>query len=171
MKNVNRIRHIAERAPNRLLDAIGLRILNELKMNARIPYAELGRRVGLSTPAAMERVRRLEDAGIINGYSVRLNAKAMGYPMKAFIALHNVDASVLSKIARVAKGMPELLECHRVTGDVSFIVKAVAASVADLERIIDQLSPFAATSTSLVLSSIIEDRAPVPRVEKAGRRV
>ena len=146
-----------------MLDGTDMKILRELKENARIAYAELGRRIQLSTPAVMERMRRLEDAGIILGYTVRVNMRTVGYPIVAFIALHNADASVLSKIARVASSVPEMLECHRVTGENSYLIKTVAGSVKDLERIIDRLSPFAATSTSLVLSTVIEETVPLPR--------
>lgn len=148
----------------RQLDGVGLKILNELQHNARMPYAELGRRVGLSTPAVMERVKRLEETGVIAGYRAQLNEEAIGYPVKAFIALHNVDGNVLSRIAKLTKTIPELLECHRVTGDSSYILKVVAGSVPDLERIIDKLSPLAATSTSLVLSTVVADRVLEPRV-------
>ncbi len=150
-------------AAQRQLDPVGRKILDELQHNARIPYAELGRRVGLSTPAVMERVRRLEETGIIAGYRAHLNAEAIGYPVQAFIALHNVDATILSRIARLTRTIPELLECHRVTGNSSYILKVVAASVSDLERIIDKLSPLAATSTSLVLSTVVSDRPLSPR--------
>ena len=78
-------------------------------------------------------------------------------------ALHNVDATILSRIARITRTIPELLECHRVTGNSSYILKVVAASVSDLERIIDKLSPLAATSTSLVLSTVVSDRPLSPR--------
>lgn len=157
---------MARRAPSKVLDLTDMKILRELKENARIAYAELGRRIGLSTPAVMERMRRLEDAGVIIGYSVRVNMRSMGYPIAAFIALHNVDATVLSRIARIASSVPEMLECHRVTGDNSYLIKTVAASVEDLERIIDRLSPFAATSTSVVLSTVIEETVPLPRGQK-----
>jgi len=152
-------------AVQRQLDGVGLKILHELQHNARMPYAELGRRVGLSTPAVMERVKRLEETGVIAGYRAQLNEEAIGYPVKAFISLHNVDGNVLSRIAKLTKTIPELLECHRVTGDSSYILKVVAASVRDLERIIDKLSPLAATSTSLVLSTVVADRVLAPRLD------
>ncbi len=154
---------------HRQLDALGRKILDELQHNARIPFAELGRRVGLSTPAVMERVRRLEETGIIAGYRAHLNTAAIGYPVQAFISLHNVDATVLSRIARVTQTIPELLECHRVTGSSSYILKVVAASVPDLERIIDKLSPLAATSTSLVLSTVVADRVLTPRPDSSPK--
>ena len=78
-------------SPQKLLDPIGLRIIDELQRNARLPFTELGRRVGLSTPAAMERVRRLEEANVILGYRARINPSLIGYAIHAFITLDNVD--------------------------------------------------------------------------------
>jgi Lrp/AsnC family transcriptional regulator, leucine-responsive regulatory protein len=151
-------------ASQKLLDPIGLRIIDELQQNARLPFTELGRRVGLSTPAVMERVRRLEEANIILGYRARINASLIGYSIHAFITLDNVDGPTLPKLSRITKALPEVLECHRLTGEKSFILRVVAASISDLERIIDRLSPFVATSTSLVLSTTLFDRILVPHL-------
>ncbi len=155
---------MTETAP-KLLDAIGMRIIEELQRNARLPFTELGRRVGLSTPAVMERVRRMEETGIIVGYRAQVHALSIGYSIIAFIALNNVDGAMLPNITRITKTIPEVMECHRITGPNSFILKVVAASIPDLERIIDRLSPYVATSTSLVLSTIIADQILVPKTE------
>src|SRR5579862_6677683 len=111
-------------ATNKLLDEIGWKILNQLQLNARLPLTELGRRVGLSTPAAGERVRRMEEAGIILGYRAQLDYEKVGYPVLAFIRI-SVAGEFLSRITKISREMPEVLECHRVTGSDSFIIKAV----------------------------------------------
>ena len=140
----------------RLLDAKGWKLLQELQENARTSFAELGRRVGLSTPAVAERVRNLESAGIIAGYRAELDLARIGLPMLAVIRM-SVMGDVLGRITAVAQAMPEVLECHRGTGADSFIMKVAVASVAHLEALIDRLTPYGTTSTSIVLSS------PVPR--------
>jgi Lrp/AsnC family leucine-responsive transcriptional regulator len=146
------------------LDPIGLRIIDELQRNARLPFTELGRRVGLSTPAAMERVRKLDEANVILGYRARINQALIGYSIHAFITPDNVHGPTLPKLGRITKALPEVLECHRLTGEKSFILRVVAASISDLERIIDRLSPIVATSTSLVLSTTLFDRILVPHL-------
>lgn len=152
--------HSTERNP-RLLDSIGWRILSELQRDARIPYAELGRRVGLSTSSAMERVRRLEEAGIITGYRAEVHPSNVGYPVLAFILI-NVVGDFLSHIARVSRDMPEVLECYKITGRDSFIMKVAVPSVSDLQLLIDRMTPFVATTTSVVLSEIVTTRVVEP---------
>ena len=144
------------------LDVIGRKILVELQENGRIPFTELGKRVGLSTPAVMDRVRRLEDAGVIVGYRADVNLSTMGYPILAFIAV-NVVGDFLPRMSKLAKSIPEILECHRVTGSNSFIMKVIAGSVEELEKTIDRLTPYVATTTSLVLSSIVTRRSLEPK--------
>jgi len=144
------------------LDVIGRKILVELQENGRIPFTELGKRVGLSTPAVMDRVRRLEDAGVIAGYRADVNLSTMGYPILAFIAV-NVVGDFLPRMNKLAKSIPEILECHRVTGSNSFIMKVIAGSVEELEKTIDRLTPYVATTTSLVLSSIVTRRSLEPK--------
>ena len=150
----------------KLLDSIGRKILAELQGNARLPFTELGRRVGLSTPAVMDRVRRLEAAGIITGYRAEVHPASIGYPILAFVAVAIVG-DFLPRVNKLARTIPEILECHRVTGANSFILKVAARSVEDLEKLIDRLTPYVATTTSLVLSSIstsgiIEPKEPPP---------
>lgn len=147
---------------SRLLDTIGRKILAELQNNGRMPFTELGKRVGLSTPAVMDRVRRLEDAGVIVGYRADVDFSKMGYPMVAFIAV-NVVGDFLPRMSKLAKSVPEIIECHRVTGSNSFIMKVIAGSVAELEKTIDRLTPYVATTTSMVLSSLVIRRSIEPK--------
>lgn len=141
------------------LDEVDWRILTELQADARLSYSELGRRIGLSTPATAERVRRLEDWGVIRGYAAVVNPERVGLTVGAFIRIRLTGPETLAqKLTSALAGMPEVLECHRCTGDESFILKVRVASVGQLESLIDKLTPFGATSTSLILSSPLDRR-------------
>ncbi|MBP7754704.1 MAG: Lrp/AsnC family transcriptional regulator [Acidobacteria bacterium] len=155
----------------RMLDPIGWRLLEELQEDARLSFAELGRRVGLSTPAVAERVRNLEAAGLVRGYRAEVDLAKLGFPILAFVRL-SVVGDVLGQIIAVAQELPEVLECHRTTGDDSFIMKVAIASVEHLEHLIDRLTPFGTTSTSIVLSSHVARRNVVPPLPATppGRR-
>ena len=141
----------------KLMDQIGWKLLHELQINGRLSYAELGRRVGLTTPAVVERVKRMEDAGIIVGYHADVDPMKVGMPITAFIRM-SVVGDVFNKITAVVKNSPEVVECHRGTGADSFIMKVHVRSVEHLEGLIDRLTPFGTTSTSIVLSSPVEKR-------------
>ena len=140
------------------IDDIDRKILNELQENARTAYAELGRRVGLTTPAVIERVRKLEDAGIITGYRAEVDAAKIGYPITAFVRM-SISGVDYSQIIEVAESSKEVLECHRGTGGDSFIMKVAVESVEHLQNLIDRLTPYGITTTSIVLSSPVKRRA------------
>lgn len=139
----------------KLLDDIGWRILKELNENARVSFSELGRRVGLSVPAVTERVRRMEDAGVIKGYRVELDPARIGFPITAFMRLSMVG-DVYARLTSLVKDIPEVVECHRVTGGDSFILKVHVSSVEHLEELIDRFTPVATTVTTLVLSTLVD---------------
>ena len=145
----------------RLLDEVGRRILRELQENPRIGYTELGRRVGLTPPAVAERVHRLEEAGIIAGYRVELNAEKVGLPITAFIRLATNDVKS-GRVDAMARTMPEVLECYRVTGDDSYILKVAVASVQHLESLISKLLLLGQPTTSIVLSTAVAHRILEP---------
>ena len=158
-----------ERTKAYKLDEIGWHILQELQQNARIPFAELGRRVGLSTPAVAERVRNMEDAQIIRGYRTEVDPMACGYNVLAFIRV-NVAGDKLQHFVELAKTRPEVLECHRVTGAESFILKMAVTDMNHLESAIDSLMPYVATTTSMILSSAITWGPVKPREERTAER-
>jgi Lrp/AsnC family leucine-responsive transcriptional regulator len=157
---------------NKLLDDIGWKILMELQKDGRVTFAELGRRVGLSTPAVVERVRKLEDAGIILGYRALVDPSKVGLPILAFIRM-SVVGDVLGKIISVARDLPEVLECHRVTGSDSFILKVTVASIEHLESVIDQLTPYVVATSAIVLSSAVSagfvERFPKVKEKRRAR--
>ncbi len=137
------------------MDEIDCAILAELQANARVPFAELGRRVGLSTPAAIERVRRLEERRVIVGYRTLVDPAKVGLPVRAFVKV-TVAGDKLAKFSSLVRTLPEVLECHRVTGAESFMVQIAVRDVAHIEEVIDSMMPYVATNTSMVLAT------PVP---------
>jgi Lrp/AsnC family leucine-responsive transcriptional regulator len=142
----------------KLLDDTGWQLLQALQEDARLSFAELGRMVGLSPPAVAERVRRMEDAGIITGYRAQVNPEKIGLPLMALIALTTTPQQYPQVIALI-NGLPEVLECHHVTGNCSFSIKAIASSMSHLEGLIGQLSRYGQTSTSIVLSKTKSQQA------------
>ena len=141
------------------LDAIAWKIVEHLQHNARLSFAELGRKVGLSTPAVAERVRRLEEAGVITGYHAALDMAKLGVPMHVLMRLTIPGGDLqISRTVTAIRELPEIARCHRITGDESFVIEAHLVSVHHLEALIDRLSAFGATATSTVLSSPVERR-------------
>lgn len=137
----------------KLLDRIGKEIVQALVKNARISFSELGRVVGLSTPAVTERVRKLEEAGIISGYHAGINRDLLGESVTAFIHL-DTEAVSYDRVKTRAKQLPQVLECHHISGKGAFILKVMVASVGDLETLVARFSPFGRTQTTIVLSSL-----------------
>lgn len=140
-----------------MIDEIDWKILKELQVNARITFAELGRRVGLTTPAVIERIKKLEDARIITGYRAEIDTAKVGFPITAFIRM-SISGVDYSHIIEVAEQSKEVLECHRGTGGDSFILKVAVADVEHLQSLIDRLTPYGITTTSIVLSSPVKRR-------------
>ncbi len=139
----------------KLLDLTGLKLLQALQENARLSYSELGRQVGLSAPAVAERVRKLEEAKLITGYHAEVDPAALGYGVLAFIRL-TTSTDKYPRVLEMAQRMPEIRECHHITGGESFILKVLATSIPHLESLIALLSTYGATSTSIVLSSPVK---------------
>jgi len=145
------------------IDDIDCEILAELQTNARIAFAELGRRVGLSTPAVIERVRRLEDHHVIMGYRAVVDPAKVGLPVRAFVKV-TVAGDKLQKFAALVRELPEVLECHRVTGAESFMVQIAVRDVRHMEELIDSMMPYVATNTSMILASPVPWNSILPAV-------
>ena len=148
----------------KLLDETGWQLLHALQENARLSYSELGQRVGLSSPAVAERIRRMEDAGIITGYRVEINTARVGYPITAFIRM-SVKGERCTRFSASAQEIPEILECYRVTGSDSLVMKVMVSSVEHLEALIDRLSIHGDLTTSIVLSAPVTRRIIRPVAE------
>ncbi|MDR3479650.1 MAG: Lrp/AsnC family transcriptional regulator [Burkholderiaceae bacterium] len=142
------------------LDAMDGKILDILQQDARTTLAEIGRRIHMSQPAVAERVKRMEAANVISGYHAHVNPAALGYGITAFIRVARRSNDM--PVAVVAAQVPEIVECHSITGDDCSIVKVVAPSVAELEKVIIQLTRCGVTSTSLILSSTVERKSIMP---------
>jgi len=138
-------------------DDMDRRVLEALQEDARLSYRALGRRIGLSQPAVAERVRRLEDAGIITGYRGRIDRSRAGLPVTAFLRI-TCTGDRFQAIHRLAREMPAVLECHHVSDEACFMVKVAAGSLAELERTIDRFREHGETVSSIVLSSVVEDK-------------
>ncbi len=158
----------------KMLDGTGWLLLQELQQNARISYSELGQRVGLSAPAVADRIRRMEEAGVITGYRAEVDISKLGLPVAAIIRLGSVAGQSCDLVALRVSEIPEVLECYRVTGSDSVVTKVVATSVVHLERIIDRLTLYGIPTTSVVLSQSVQrpaiTRTIVERGEKAAER-
>jgi Lrp/AsnC family leucine-responsive transcriptional regulator len=148
---------------NSLTDPINLRILAELQRNPRLSMAELGRRVGLSSPAVAERVRRLEETGVIQGYRLEIDPTALGLLIAAYVRVRP-NPGQLPKIAELAQRIPEVVECHRVTGEDCFVLKVYLPSLDQLDRILDSFLVYGTTTTSIIQSSPVRLR-PLPLPE------
>jgi len=138
------------------LDATDHALLAELQADARLSLAELGRRVGLSSPAVAERLRRLERDGVVRGYHADVDPRALGYTLAAVLRIRPAPRQ-LPKVADLARDTPEVVECHRITGDDCYFMKLHVRDVEHLEEVIDRFTPYGTTTTSIVQSS------PVPR--------
>lgn len=138
------------------MDEIDHQLLNTLTRDGRISNAELARRTGLSAPSVAERIRRLEDVGVLTGFSARLAPEALGYPLAAYIRIRPMPGRH-QKIAALVATLDPIVECHRVTGEDCFVATAHLRSMEELESVIDAIIPFATTNTSILQST------PVPR--------
>ena len=138
------------------LDDTNLRLLRELQADARLSLAELGRRVGLSSPAVAERLARLEAGGVIRGYRAELDPSALGYALSVVIRIRPAPRE-LRKVADVARDTPEIVQCDRVTGEDCYVMRAHVRDVEHLEAVIDRFAIYGQTTSSIVQSS------PVPR--------
>jgi Lrp/AsnC family leucine-responsive transcriptional regulator len=131
--------------------------VGELQGDARLSLAELGRRVGLSPPAVADRLGRLEAAGVIDGYAARVDPAALGYALTSIVRIRPSPRQI-AKVADLARATPEVVECHRITGEDCFFMKAHVRDVTHLEELIDTFSPFGQTTTSIVQSSPVPGR-------------
>jgi Lrp/AsnC family leucine-responsive transcriptional regulator len=144
------------------IDTLDERILAELQANGRLTMKALAERVGLSSPAMIERVRRLEERGVLTGYRAQVNPAAVGRPLTAMISA-KLDQRHYDGFLNRLRSEPAVQECYRVTGDATFLVKANIASAEELEKLIDDLGTLGAScSTTLVLSTVIGSSPVVP---------
>ncbi len=143
------------------LDATDRRLLGELQSNARLSIAELGRRVGLSAPAVAERVQRLERTRVITGYHAEVDPRALGFALTALVRIRPIPRQ-LHKIPELARETPEVVECHRITGEDCFVLSVHLRSIEELEQVLDRFVTFGQTTTSIIQSSPVPRRGVAP---------
>jgi Lrp/AsnC family transcriptional regulator, leucine-responsive regulatory protein len=139
------------------LDVTNRQLIAALQEDARLSLAELGRRVGLSAPAVGERLARLEQTGVIRGYHADVDPRALGYSLDVVLRVRPAPRQ-LTKVAELARGTPEITECHRVTGEDCFVMRVHVRDVVHLEEVIDGFLLYGQTTTSIVQSSPVPGR-------------
>ena len=144
------------------LDAIDQRMVAELRAEPRLRVAELARRVGLSGPAVADRLRRLEDTGILS-YRADVDPRALGYAIRAIVRISPVGGG-LRLIPGIARGVPNVTECYRITGEDCYFMTVYLRTIDELEAILDLFTPHGRTTTSIVHSSPVPPR-PLPLAE------
>jgi len=139
------------------VDGLGMRILRELQINARSTFSEIGRKVGLSSPAVAERIYKMEESGIISGYHADINPIVFGHNIMAFITL-TTQPGKYKEIYTFAEEQKEILECHHVSGNESLILKVGSGSISQLDNMVEKLSKYGETKTWIVLSSPLQKK-------------
>ena len=138
------------------LDETDRRIVKELSNDGRVSFAELGRRVNLSPPTVAERVQRLERQGVITGYRAEIDPRALGYPLEAIVRVKPAPGQ-LARVPELAATIPQVGECHRITGEDCFFMRLHLRSIDELSELLDQFLVYGETTTSIV------NATPVPR--------
>jgi len=142
-----------------LADERNLVLIRLLQAEPRLGVAELARRIGMSAPAVRERLLRLEEAGVIRGWRLELEPAALGYPLTIFVRIRPMPGQV-PKVAELARAMPQVAECHRITGEDCFILKVHVEAIETLDRLLDRFLAHGQTTTSIVQSTPVPPRDP-----------
>lgn len=142
-------------------DKVDTAILAALQANGRQSIAELARQISMSHSAAAERVRRLEESGVISGYSAQVNPERLGFTILAYLRLR-YPSSIYEPLHTLLDGLPEIIEAHHVTGDDCFIMKVVATSMKHLEQVSGRIGTLGSVTTSVVYSSTLPPRPLLP---------
>ncbi|MFP2423455.1 Lrp/AsnC family transcriptional regulator [Pseudescherichia vulneris] len=143
-----------------LIDDIDRAIVAALAEDARLSLKVLSARVGLTSPSTAERLKRLEERGVIQGYGARVNLSALGYTLQALVRVRPLPG-LLQKVDKYIQAMPECIECDKVTGEDCFVMRLVVKDIAQLDTLLDGLAEFAQCNTSVVKSSPVKRRLPV----------
>ena len=143
------------------IDSLNWNILNLLQQNARISNAAIGRKVGISSPAVSERIKKMEDAGIIKGYRTEVSPFECGYQLKAIITLRAFMGKLKPFLDKV-KQFEEVVNCYRITGNENIVLEVVLANQKHLEQFIDELIVYGETKTQIVLSKVVDNNPIKP---------
>ena len=139
------------------VDSLNYKILNCLQLNSRRTVTDIANEVGISSPAVSERIRKMEDAGIIQGYIAKVSYYELGYQLKAIITMRAFMGKLKPFLHRV-KTLDEVVNCFRITGNENIVMEVVLKNQKHLEQFIDQLISYGETKTQIILSSVVEDR-------------
>ncbi|WP_312984727.1 Lrp/AsnC family transcriptional regulator [Atlantibacter sp.] len=142
-----------------LIDDTDRLILACLAEDARMSLKVLSGRVGLSSPSTAERLKRLEEKGVIQGYGARINLAALGYSLQALVRVKPLPG-MLHKVEKMIQAMPECIECDKVTGEDCFVMRLVVRSIEQLDVVLDGLTDYVQSNTSIVKSSPVKRRLP-----------
>ncbi|WP_194768490.1 Lrp/AsnC family transcriptional regulator [Tamlana sp. I1] len=143
------------------VDALNSKILKCLQQNARLSNAEIGRQVGISSPAVSERIKKMEDLGIIEGYKTIVSPFEIGYQLKAIITLRAFMGKLRPFLEKV-KTYDEVINCYRITGDENIVMEVVLKNQKHLESFIDQLISYGESKTQIVLSNVVKQKEVTP---------
>jgi Lrp/AsnC family transcriptional regulator, leucine-responsive regulatory protein len=143
---------------SQLLDELNTRILAELTADPRLRTTELARRLGVSTPTVRERVTRLEESGVIRGYRLEVDPAALGLPVAAWVRLRPGPGQI-PKIIELAGRTPEVVECHRISGEDCFLMRVQVAAIASLEDVLDKFLVHGQTTSSFIVSTPVPPRS------------
>lgn len=142
-----------------LIDDIDRAIIACLAKDARLSLKALSANVGLTSPSTAERLKRLEERGVIEGYGAKINLKALGYTLQALVRVKPLPG-LLMKVEKYLQAIPECIECDKVTGEDCFVARLVVKDIAQLDTLLDGLSEHAQSNTSIVKSSQVARRLP-----------
>ncbi|HHW36411.1 MAG TPA: Lrp/AsnC family transcriptional regulator [Bacillales bacterium] len=146
------------------MDQTDIRLLELLQLEGRITISELSKKLSLSRPSISERMNRLEERGIIEGFSARVSPKGVGKNLLVIIQLSELRFHSYSDFEKTIQENPDIIECHRLTGSVSYLLKAAVTGMDHLSRLIDFLLPYGNVNTSIVLSSPVSFRCIIPQL-------
>lgn len=147
-----------------MLNNVDQRILETLLKDARISLKELGQQVGLSSPSVSERLHRLEERGVIRGFTVDIDPQALGYQLQAIVRIRPLPGK-LQVVQKLIEDTPEFCECDKVTGEDCYIARLFVRSIAELDQVIDRIADKAETNTAIVKAQPIKRRPPPFRAE------
>lgn len=142
-----------------LIDEIDRQIVGCLAEDARMSLKVLSARIGLTSPSTAERVKRLEERGVIQGYGAHVNLAALGYTLQALVRVRPMPG-MLHKVDKMIQAIPECIECDKVTGEDCFVMRLVVRSIEQLDELLDGLAEYAQSNTSIVKSSPVKRRLP-----------
>lgn len=144
------------------MDQLDIRLLELLQMDGRMTLSELSKKTSLSRPSITERLKRLQDKKIIEGFSARVSLKEIGRNVIVYIQISELKVSSYTEFEKLIMDDPSIIECHRLTGSVSYLLKAAVTGMDHLSKLIDKLIPYGNLNTSIVLSSPISFRCITP---------